>query len=224
VAFLAERLGLEPGRTVLDLAAGTGKLTRLLVPTGARMIAVEPVDEMRALLEQHVPASVVLAGTAEAIPLPDGSVEAATVAQAFHWFRVDEALRELHRVLRPGGGLAVVWNTRAPGPLSDGLAEILRPLRGDAPARAESGWRDLLESSGLFGPLEKREFAWEEHVDEELLARRVLSISFVASLPEEAQRDVADRVRAVSATLPRPLRLPQVTEVWISYSLAVPPA
>ena len=112
VAWVAERLGIGPGRDVLDLAAGTGKLTRQLVPLGARIVAVEPIDAMRAELERAVPAVEALAGTAEAIPLPDGSVDAVTCAQAFHWFRADEAVREIRRVLRPGGGLALLWNGR----------------------------------------------------------------------------------------------------------------
>ena len=101
IAKIVERLGLRPGRTVLDLAAGTGKLTRLLAPSGANVIAVEPVHEMRAELERRVPGIAALAGTAERIPLTDGYVDAVTVGQAFHWFDADKALREIHRVLTP---------------------------------------------------------------------------------------------------------------------------
>ena len=115
---------------MLDLAAGTGKLTRLLVPSGANVIAVEPVREMRAELERRVPAVAALAGTAEQIPLADGYVDAVTVGQAFHWFDADEALREIHRVLQPGGGVALVWNARDErNPLQAALSEIDRPAR-----------------------------------------------------------------------------------------------
>ena len=99
--LLVDALAIGPGRDVLDLAAGTGKLTRLLVPTGAHVVAVEPVPAMRALLTD-VDA---LDGTAEAIPLPDASVDAVTVGQAFHWFDPPTALAEIDRVLRPGGRL-----------------------------------------------------------------------------------------------------------------------
>src|SRR6266852_2460351 len=99
LAWIAERLPFE---RVLDLAAGTGKLTRQLVARGADVVAVEPGDAMRAVLERIVPEAHALAGSAEAIPLPDASVDAITVGQAFHWFRVPEALVEMHRVLRPG--------------------------------------------------------------------------------------------------------------------------
>jgi SAM-dependent methyltransferase len=102
VDWVAERTGLGPGRTVVDVGAGTGKLTRLLVETGARVIAVETVAEMRA----KVTVIEALDGTAEQIPLPDAAADLITVAQAFHWFDLDRALPEMHRVLRPGRCLA----------------------------------------------------------------------------------------------------------------------
>src|SRR5947208_10781774 len=94
VAWLVDRLDLPPGRVVVDVAAGTGKLTRLLVPSGARVVAVEPLAEMRAQLEEAVPSVEALEGTAEALPLADDFADAVTVAAAFHWFRAAEALPE----------------------------------------------------------------------------------------------------------------------------------
>jgi ubiquinone/menaquinone biosynthesis C-methylase UbiE len=110
VDWLVERLGLMPGSRVLDLAAGTGKLTRQLVRRGLDVVAVEPGDEMRGVLERVVPEVEALAGAAEAIPLPDASVDAVTVGQAFHWFDRDAAIAEMRRVLRPGGCAALLWN------------------------------------------------------------------------------------------------------------------
>jgi len=112
VAWLAERLGLRRGRVVLDVAAGTGKLTRLLVPKRAQVVAVEPLAEMRAVLRQAVPEAEALEGTAEGLPLPDSCADAVTAASAFHWFRPVEALAEVARMLRPGGQLAVVYGKR----------------------------------------------------------------------------------------------------------------
>ena len=95
---------------MLDLAAGTGKLTRVLAEHADDVVAVEPLDGMRRVLERRLPHVRVLAGTAEAIPLADGAVDAVFVAEAFHWFDLPRAVAEIARVLRPGGGLAVLWN------------------------------------------------------------------------------------------------------------------
>jgi SAM-dependent methyltransferase len=135
VAFLVERLGLGTGRVVVDLAAGTGKLARQLVPSGARVVAVEPLAELRSLIPEGIET---LEGTAEAIPLPDDFADAVTVAQAFHWFDAAAALGEIERVLRPGGLLALVSNRRDPSPFDEVLARhrahppLEQPPEGEA--------------------------------------------------------------------------------------------
>src|SRR5215212_10281534 len=106
----ALRLGLGRDAAVLDLAAGTGKLTRVLAGRFASVTAVEPLDGMRAVLEAEVEGLRALAGTAEAIPVEDASVDAVFVAEAFHWFDAARAVAEMARVLRPGGGVAVLYN------------------------------------------------------------------------------------------------------------------
>lgn len=108
--WAAERLGLESGTRVLDLGAGTGKLTRGLVAVGFEVAAVEPGGPMLAELRKAVPEAEGLDGSAESIPLPDASVAAVFAGQAYHWFDRDRALPELHRVIRTGGGLALLWN------------------------------------------------------------------------------------------------------------------
>ena len=120
-----DALGLPADSVVLDLAAGTGKLTRQLVPRFARVIAVEPLDGMRAQLERVVPGAEALVGTAESIPLDDDSVDAVFVAEAFHWFGTSAALDEIARVLRPGGTLAVLFNERD-GELDPPLTQAFR--------------------------------------------------------------------------------------------------
>ena len=221
VERIVSRLDLRPGRTVLDLAAGTGKLTRLLVPSGASVIAVEPVLEMRRELEKHVREATALAGTAEQLPLVDRSVDAVTVGQAFHWFRQDEALREIHRVLRPGGGVALIWNARDERhPVQAALSEVIDPLEADTPRRKQREWRSLLADSGLFDGCERALFEQEQVVDEQGLVERVTSISFIAAAPQEVRDDVEERVRAIARHAPQPIRLPYMTELYLGYRIS----
>ncbi len=201
IAWLADRLRLGPDRTVVDVGAGTGKLTRQLVPTGARVIAVEPLAEMRAQLVLAVPGVEVLAGTAETLPLPDGAADALTAASAFHWFDHDRALPEMHRVLRAGGALATVGNGRD---VSDPLQQEVQAIVGPYLPGADEilGWIPVLESSPLFGPAERFETAFEQRFDAEGLAERVGTISYVARLPDAERLDVLARVRALGEAQP----------------------
>jgi SAM-dependent methyltransferase len=203
IAWLAEALGLRRGTRVLDLAAGTGKLTRALASTGAELVAVEPVDEMRAKIADSLPAVEALRGTAEAIPLSDASVDAVAVGQAFHWFRGDEALVEIHRVIRPGGRLGLVWNGRDDSaPWVAALTEIMESYRGDAPAYRREVWRGAFERTTLFGPLEHRRFRLEHELDREGVVARVTSVSFIAALPDDEPETIAERVRELLASDP----------------------
>jgi SAM-dependent methyltransferase len=200
---LARELHMGPGRIALDLAAGTGKLTALLVGTGAEVVAVEPVDEMRAVLERELPGVRALAGTAEAIPLGAASVDAVAVGQAFHWFRGDEALVEIHRVLRPGGGLGLVWNVRDTSvPWVARLTEIMEPHRGEAPTHRTGAWRETVERSVLFGPLSHAEVRHVHRLTLEGVVARVASVSFVAALPQPEREAVLAEVRDLLASDP----------------------
>ena len=209
IDWLVERLDLRPGRMVVDLAAGTGKLTRLLVPSGAEVIAVEPIAAMRAKIE----GVRVLEGTAEAIPLADASVDAVTVAQAFHWFRAAEALREIRRVLRPGGGLALVWNVRDESePINAAASEIMRPLEENMPRRSKLSWREVI------GATETATFEHEQLVDEDSFVERFMSVSFVAAAPPEARADIEQQLRVLARSVGTPIRLPYVTEIYLAFS------
>jgi ubiquinone/menaquinone biosynthesis C-methylase UbiE len=193
IEWIAERLGLAPGARVLDLAAGTGKLTRQLLPLGVDVVAVEPGDQMRSVLERVLPDVESLAGTAEAIPLPDASVDAVTVGQAFHWFRKSEALLEMHRVLRPGGGIALVWNVwDDEDPLLDAID---KRMHRDTPG--PSDWRERYDRT-LFGELDERKFRQRRTLTTDSLVEWVASTSAVATAEPEARELLLAEVRELA--------------------------
>lgn len=206
---------LGPSRTVVDLAAGTGKLARLLVPSGARVVAVEPVASMREWLDGL--GVEALAGTAEEIPLADGSAHGITVAQAFHWFRVDEALREIHRVLAPGGVLAVLYNEpERSDAIQRAFKEIVARHRAHPPVRLEGDVSDLIERSRLFGAVERHAFANEQAADAATFVDRAASESSIAVL-DPAQREAAlAEVARLAAGLPPSFVLRYTTEVILA--------
>jgi len=224
---LARECGIGPGRTVVDLAAGTGKLTRMLVPLGADLLAVEPLAGMRKEFTDRLPGVRVLDGTAEAIPLDDRSVDAVVVAQAFHWFDADAAVRDIHRILRPEGSLGLVWNVRdESAPWVAALTELIDRYRGSTPSRRSDQWRAGFEGSALFSPLRSWSFRYEQEVTVEILVDRVLSISFIARLPEDRRRVVAGRVRDLAAAGPNAdaaatFVLPYRTDVFVTDRLDV---
>jgi SAM-dependent methyltransferase len=178
---------------VLDQAAGTGKLTDALLPLAGRVVAVEPLAEMRRVLTARHPQAEVVAGRAEDIPLAEGSVDAVFVAAAFHWFDAEAALDEIHRVLRPGGGLGLLWNRPEweGEPWYADFTTMLDRAREEqeAPNRYVAGeWRAALERSSKYGPVRKREFRHVHRVTREGFLARVASWSVFAVLPD-AERE-----------------------------------
>lgn len=212
IAWLVERTGIGPGTTVLDVGAGTGKLTRLLVPSGARVVAVEPVAEMRALIE----GVEAVDGVAESLPFPDASADAVTVAQAFHWFDVDRALAEIRRVLKPGGHLVLVWNSRdLDDPLQRAVEDLLGPLRELVPAQQSGSWREPVARSPHFAVGETREFRYEQRFTADDLCERVASTSFVAAMRPVERDALLAEVRALVYGREEPFPFPYKTEVHV---------
>ncbi|HEX6621249.1 MAG TPA: class I SAM-dependent methyltransferase [Solirubrobacteraceae bacterium] len=208
IAWLAQELDLRPGRTVVDLAAGSGKLTPPLAALGCEVIAIEPVAEMRAAIG---PVARALDGTAEAMALPDDSADAVTVGQAFHWFDGPRALAEIERVLRPGGALALVWNRRPSerSALHAAISEMIAPYRGDAPAHASGAWRETFAGRELT----ERHFDFTQRLDADGLADRVGSTSFVAALDDATRDPLLARVRALAPD--GPVDVPYECEIHV---------
>lgn len=211
---LREHAGLAPGRRVCDLAAGTGKLTRLLAATGANVIAIEPVPGMREELAAAVPSADVRDGVAESIPLPDGAVDLVTVAQAFHWFRFDEAVVEIHRVLAPGGSIAILFNERDERtPWVKSWNDVIEWHTRRIAEYQHTDWTAVL-AGGEFGDVAYHRVEWSQPMTRELVASRVRSVSYVAQLDETGQQEYVDRVLPLVEGFEEPFDLPYITHVW----------
>jgi SAM-dependent methyltransferase len=201
----------QGARHVVDLGAGTGKLTRVLLPRVPQVTAVEPSDGMRATLEQVVPEARSLAGSAESIPLDDASVDAVFVAQAWHWVDPAAAVPEVARVLRPGGTLALLWNIRDESvPWLAELSQVMnspaqRDMSSDAPTVGEP-----------FAPIERRDVPWVHELGRDELLAMIASRSYVITLSEDDRAQVLRDVGQLLDTHPDTrradlIRLPYVT-------------
>jgi SAM-dependent methyltransferase len=167
-------------------------------------------------MRAHIEGAEVLDGTAESLPLPDASADLVTAAQALHWFDLDLALPEIHRVLRPGGALALVWNMRdLDDPVQRGVEDLISPLRMDVPGQFAGEWREPLERSPLFGPATVREFGYEQRFTTDDLCDRVASTSFVATLSPLDREELLVRVRALTYGVAEPFSFPYKTEVYV---------
>ena len=217
--WLTRELALGAG-PVLEVAAGTGKLTRQLRPLAPHLVAVEPVAAMRRVLSESLPGVSVVGGRAEALPFRSAWAGAAMVGQAFHWFDGRAALAELHRVLWPGGGLGLLWNQRDEAvDWVRRLTEIVEPAAGDAPRFRSGRWREAFAGEDLFGPLQEATFDHAQTGSPDLVAERVASISFVAALPDARRGALLGEVRRLLATHPDTagravIRLPYRTRVY----------
>ncbi len=204
VAWLVEQLGITSTSYVGDLAAGTGKLTRLLVPTGAFVFGIEPVAGMRATFLSVLPDTPLIASTAEALALRDASLDALVVAQAWHWFDHERASAEAARVVRHGGGLGLMWNARDRSvPWVDEVWSIMDRVEKHAPWRNHDEWRDsAARPTPGFSNQRMAQFRHEQQITTEGVVQRMASVSHVAVLPESERAVVLDEVRQVLATNP----------------------
>jgi SAM-dependent methyltransferase len=217
--ILAET-GAAPGRTVLELGAGTGKLTRKLVASGARVIALEPVAGMRDVLAQVAPEAELLDAVAEAIPLADASADAVVAAQSFHWFDPAAAAAEVARVLPASGAVALIWNRRDERVAwVRELSRILDGRAGDAPRYRSGLWRRAFDENPDFEPLTLETWPHRGAEGREVVLARVASMSFVASLDDEPRAQLLAEVADLLDTHPdlrgrTDVALPYVTELY----------
>jgi SAM-dependent methyltransferase len=220
ISFLADRLRLRSGTTLVELGAGTGKLTRLLVPSGARIVCIEPVAAMRAALVAALPGVRAIGALAEDLPLPDRSADAAVAAQAFHWFDAGRAVAELARVLRDGAGLALVWNVRdEDAGWVRAMSDLIEPFRGDTPGHRAMRWPEAFARTDAFTPLVRTTFGYGHRTTPDGVVDRTLSISFIAALPDDERAAVADGMRRLLASDPdtagrAEIVFPYRTDVW----------
>ena len=200
-------------KRVLDVGAGTGKLTRPLLARGLSVVAVEPAAAMRETLARTAPSAELYDARADALPLGDGSVDAVVAGQAFHWFATAAALAEFARVLTPDGRLGLIWNRRDKAqPLQHELEALMAPYRSDSPEHSLEEWRAVFAGDAPFALAAEHELVNVQRLDADRLADRVLSVSFMAALPP-AERAVVDRrVRALAA---EPVELRYVTELFV---------
>lgn len=223
VEWFAGRLALGPGSRVVDLAAGTGKLTRLLTSLGASLVAVEPVAAMRDTLRATVPGVPAVSALAEALPFAEAAFDAVTIAQAFHWFDCAATVAELARVVRPGGGVGLVWNARDRGiDWVDRVWTIIDSVERNAPWRDHDRWRDSAAGRWPgFGPIQEATFRNEQRLTPEGVVARVASVSHVATLPEAEQGAVLAEVRDLLERHPETrgfsmLRIPYRVDTFVA--------
>ncbi|MEZ0340150.1 class I SAM-dependent methyltransferase [Mycobacterium sp. pV006] len=185
----------QGARDVLDLGAGTGKLTTRLVERGLGVVAVDPIPEMLEVLSSSLPEIPALLGTAEDIPLPDASVDAVLVAQAWHWFDPQRAIKEVARVLRPGGRLGLVWNNR------DERLGWVKDL-GDIIGHEVDPFSQTVDLPAPFTAIERHQVEWTNYLTPQALIDLVASRSYCITSPERVRTRTLEQVRELLATHP----------------------
>jgi SAM-dependent methyltransferase len=210
VGAIAAELRVTGDAPVLDLAAGTGKLTRALLSARLDVVAVEPQPQLRDLLAASIGSERVRDGLAEAIPLADGSIAAVMVADAFHWFEHGAALREIRRVLRPGGGLAVLstapdWSGAS---WAHEVGALMARLRPEHPHFDGPSWQDAVRAAGGWTEPREVRVSTSQPARPERMVDYLESISWIAALPADDRAETLAQIGAIVDAGETPAELP----------------
>jgi SAM-dependent methyltransferase len=202
VGALAAELRLPPGAPVLDLGAGTGKVTRALLAAGFDVVAVEPHQTLREVLAAGIGSERVLDGRAEEIPLADSSVIAVTAGDAFHWFDPETALPEIRRVLRPSGGLAVLstvpdWSGAS---WAHELGDLVQNQRPEHPYFDGAPWQEAVRAAGGWSEPREMRLTTTRPGSPEAIIAHLASMSWMAAMPDEEREVALARIRDIITT------------------------
>lgn len=212
VDWLTERLGLSDGSTVVDLAAGTGKFTAAIADKGYNIIAVEPSAGMLQTFTKNFPGFHAVQGDSYHIPLENGVADAVIIAQAFHWFADHDSLKEIHRVLRPGGSLGIIWNYDDVASLPQdswqrAITELIWTHDGNVPQYRHNKWPAAFNDQNYFRtPLNEERFSFVRRLpnDPEAVWNYWQSRSYITALTNEERDSLHDRVVALYHKLVKP--------------------
>jgi SAM-dependent methyltransferase len=210
IGALSAELGLRPGAPLLDLAAGTGKLSRALLARGFEVIAVEPLESLRAVLSERIGSARVREGIAEEIPLPDASVDAVTIGDAFHWFDHSRALPEIRRVLRPGGGLSIMsmvpdWRGAS---WAHDLGTLVAGSRPQHPHFDGPPWQEVVAAAGGWSPGREIRVTTSRPTVPEQIVDHMASMSWVAAMAEPEREALIARARELVNSGEAPPEMP----------------
>ena len=220
VDWFVSEAGLAPGASVLDAGAGTGQASRPLAAAGLRVIAMEPAQNLRGKLHGVLPEVAVIGGVTESIPLRDRSLEGVVAAQTFQWFDGPRALPELHRVLKPGGALAIVWIDSDESSLHREMWEAAGeyPEEGSVIDQAQDRWRTWFDASDLFEPFRMATFPLARRLAAADIPTYIATSSDIAVLSPERRELALSRVKEWAEKLPSEVEFPMVAEVNLTFA------